>query len=315
MDLNKTEKLTEAAHDTVESRLGNGQFFGIIPGTAWKQGLDGLFQQTDEIPYEDLGVPMVKCDIEGHSKSLKIGTINGRDTVLLGRVHTNEEPRHPDLPQSMRIVVGALRDRLDGLLVTNGVGTLHGPVGLERGRLHSLLQTAALDTLGWCFRGHPKQEINVGDLTLVTDVNTISLGAHTPLLGGEFEDALSMPPGNKRGIHRDNDFFFNIARNAITEVQGRCPLATYCFIDGPGFEGPTVKRIFRALGGDIAGMSGQEIWLTTKWDIPFANLGFATNGPFVAHEHEDNAAAGEQGAQKAGRAIEVLAHTWPKKGI
>lgn len=302
----------------------NGRFLGIVPGTGWKDALEGVsaedgvsalegvFRQSDVIPYEELNVPMVSGGVPGHDKSIKVGTIDNRDVLILGRVHANEEPRHPDLPQAMRIVIGSVRNNLDGLLVTNGVGTLHGPVGLERGRIHSFVQTALLDALGWVFRGRRKEEIREGDLGLIEDVITLELAANTPLLAGEFEDAFSLPPGNRHGIHRDNDRYFALARYAVAQVQGQCPRAVYCFIPGPQFEGPMVKKIFRGLGGDVIGMSGQEVLLGTKWGIPFANIIFATNGAFVAHSHLDNQRAGRMNARKMWQVLQILASTWPK---
>lgn len=313
MHLQQAEDRIEAARVKMEARLGGGNFLAIVPGTGWKQGLDGLFQQKDQIPYGELGVPMVSGTVEGHDKSLKVGTIDDRDVLVFGRVHSNEEPRHPDINHAMRVAIGSARDRLDGLVVTNGVGTLHGPVGLERGRLHSLIQTALLDALGWAFRGRRKEELDESDLAVIEDVVTLSLGSHTPLLAGEFIDAFSPAPENKHGLHRDNDRYFAVAREAVEEVQGRCPRATYCFIPGPQFEGPMVKKIFRGLGGDVVGMSGQEVLLATLWDIPSANLVFVTNRAFEAHSHENNTNAGERNAGKMKRVLQILAHTWPRR--
>ena len=256
---------------------------------------------------------MTSGEVGGHTKSLKIGTIDGRGAMLFGRVHPNEDLRDPDLNQAMRIVIGGARDRLDGLLITNGVGTLHGPIGLERGRFHSLIQTGIIDTVGWAVRGKRKDPIAVGELALVGELNTMLLGACTPLLAGEFEDAFSAAPGNTRGIHRDDNYYFNIAQDIITQVQGRCPVATDFFIPGPQFEGPMVKKIARLLGSDVIGMSGQEVLLATAYDIPFAQVVFSTNGPFETHSHKGNGIEARKNSGKMGRVLEVFASTWPQK--
>lgn len=308
--MNKTElnERTEQAQEIVESELGGGErFFGSVLGTGWKQGTDGLFVQENEIPYEHLNIPGIGAEVEGHVKSMKVGYINGRPALILGRVHANEESLSSDANQAMRVIIGAVRDRLDGLLITNGVGTLHGPVGREKGLLRSMIQTAILDTMGWAVRGRRQERINVGDIAIVDDVMTLPLGPYTPLVAGEFEDYYH------GGIHRDGDRYFRLGHSAVVDVQGECSRAVYCYMTGPQFEGPTDKRIFRALGGDVMGMSGiQDILAAVRAGIPFVNLGFATNGPFGKHSHEENQRIGLENAPKMGKVIEVLADRWPR---
>lgn len=311
MNRNQLAEATDAARENVSGRLGREKFLAIIPGTGWADGLEGLFRQEDEIPYVDLKVPDV-ADVPGHRKSMRIGSVNGRSTLLLGRVHPNEEIRHQDLPQAMRVVIGAVKDSVDGLLVTNAVGTLHGRVEVEGGGLiQSLVATAVLDAMGWACRGRRKEHIGIGDLAVVDDMNTISLGSNTPLLGGEFVDFVH--GGNDAyGIHRDNDLYFDVARRAITEVQGRCARAVHFHVPGPQFEGPTMKKVLRAMGSDVVGMSSQENLVAAHEHIPFANVVLATNGAFERHTHEENQAIGRKSAGKTREVIERIADTWPK---
>ncbi|MFA7685654.1 MAG: hypothetical protein WCX95_02555 [Candidatus Gracilibacteria bacterium] len=312
--MNKSElaERTEAASERVKSEFGNERFLAVIPGTGWKEGLDGLFHQENEIPYGELDVPDSAVAVDGHTKSIRVGDINGRPTLVLGRVHPNEEIRHPDLAQAMRIVIGAVRERTDGLLVTNGVGTLHGRVSVEGGGcLQSLIATAVLDVMGWANRGRRQEHVGIGDLAIVDDMITTSLGSNTPLLGGEFADFYH---GGKDayGIHRDNDRYFNIAREAIANVQGRCSRAVHFHAPGPQFEGPTMKRTLRAMGADVVGMSSQEN-LIAAWDkIPFANVVLATNGAFEHHTHAENQEMGRSAANRTREVLARIADTWPR---
>ena len=313
--MNKAElnEVTAVATERVKGELGEGRFLAVIPGTGWKEGLDGLFHQTNEIPYSELAVLDSAAVVEGHTKSIRVGDINGRPTLVLGRVHPNEEIRHPDLPHAMRIVIGAVRDRVDGLLVTNGVGTLHGRVEVEGGgRIQSLIAMAVLDIMGWANRGRRQEHVGIGDLAIVDDMITTSLGSNTPLLGGEFADFYH---GGKDayGIHRDNDLYFNVAKKAIEDVQGRCSRTVHFHAPGPQFEGPTMKRNLRAMGADVVGMSSQENLIAAWERIPFANVVLATNGAFERHTHEENQ---EIGRRSAGRTRDVLvriADTWPRR--
>lgn len=116
------------------------------------------------------------------------------------------------------------------------------------------------------------------------------------------------------GIHRDNDRYFSLARDAVTEVQGRCPRANHGFILGPQFESLLDKLLLRAMGGDVVGMSGTpEVLLATQMEIPFAQLVFTTNGPFAAHSHTGNQDMGRQHAAKMGAVLALLAQRWPEK--
>lgn len=299
---------TARAGEKLKTELGDLKGLGIVPGTGWGEGVDTAFKRRQEVPYSELGVPGSGLKVEGHRKTLKIGEIEGGGALVLGRVHPNENMTDPDLRQAMILLIGALRPHLEGLIITNGVGSLHGPVGLENGRLHSLVRTAILDALAWAHRGRRQERIRVGDIAIVDDVKTGSVGPLTPLGAGDFVDF------NHAGIHRDDNRYFDIARRAVTAVQGRCPRVQARYIPGPQFEGPGDKIEFRAQGDDVIGMSGiQEALACTRHDIPFAHLVLATNGPFEPHSHEGNQDVGKTNAEKAAAIIRKLAKDWPRK--
>lgn len=253
-------------------------------------------------------MPGSELQVKGHSKVLKVGDIGGRDAFVLGRAHPNENITDPDLRQAMILMIGALRTHLKGLVITNGVGSLHGPVGLEKGWLHSLVRTAILDLLGWAHRGRRQERIRVGDIAIVDDIKTSAVGSRTPLGAADFVDFYH------DGIHREGDRYFEAARRAVSATQGRCPRAQARYIPGPQFEGPADKIWCRAEGDDVIGMSGiQEALACTRYDIPFAHLVLATNGPFEPHSHESNQDVGKANAEKAAAIIEQLSRDWPKQ--
>ncbi|MBI5422160.1 hypothetical protein HZA44_03425, partial [Candidatus Peregrinibacteria bacterium] len=242
MDRSEFQMETERISEKIQSELGDQKALGIVSGTGWDKGIDHAFKKRQTVPYSVLGIPGSKTTVEGHSKDFKIGDINGREALVFGRVHPNENVMDPNLRQAMALLIAALRTHLDGLIITNGVGTLHGQVGLENGRAHSAVRTALLDVLGWAHRGRRKELIRVGDIALVDDVKTGLVGPFTPLGAGDFVDFYH------GGIHRDRDLYFNAVRQVISHVQGHCPRAQARFIAGPQFEGPADKIEFRAQG-------------------------------------------------------------------
>lgn len=303
MNLAEIGELTEAAQEHLRQELGDQKFFGVVAGTGWKQGLARHFHQREEIPYDDLNVPQSGASLGGHTKSLKIGEIDGHDVAIMGRVHANEAGRHSELPQAMRVVLGGMKENMNGLLVTNGVGSLHGELPAPN-RLSSLIQTAAMDVIARLNRGRGKEEVRVEDVVIVDDMITTSVGSYTPLVGGEFLDWHA-------AMHAENDRYFKLVREAVEAVQGKCARAVYAYMPGPQFEGPTQKRNLRMMGGDVVGMSAvQENLIAAEQKTPFANIGFVTNGAFVKHSHKDNTDIGLKNADKLGNILREIVNRW-----
>lgn len=307
MEKAKFDDSVGIAEETLKHVLGDDfRALGIVSGTGWNQGISCVFRERAHVDYGALKIPGADSSVSGHSKKLTVGDVDGRNVLVLGRVHPNENVTDPDVRQAMAILIAALSKCLDGLIVTNAVGTLHGRVGADQGLVKSLVRTAILDLLGWAHRGRRQERIEVGDIALVDDVKTSLVGSTTPLGAADFVDFYH------KGLHRDNDKFFNIARAAIEKVQGRCPRAQSRFILGPQFEGPADKIEFRGKGDDVIGMSGiGEILECTKRGVPVAQVVFATNGPFGTHSHLDNLAVAAQGVTKAAGIVSELAREWP----
>lgn len=310
MHLHEVEDRTGQAQQVLQREFGTlPDSLGIMPGTGWDKGLEHSFKTEAEVPYDQLSLPGVitdNADVPGHKKSIRRGIVNGRPALAIGRVHPNEW-KDADISLATRIVMGAVKDVLDGVIVTHGVGTLHGRIGVEQGFVQSLIRTAIIDSIGYAFRGRRQQRINVGDVAIIENVITSHIGTSTPLMAGEFVDFYH------DGIHRDHDRYFDLASQAVAEVQGKCARANHGFVLGPQFESILDKLALRAMGGDVVGMSGTETLLATRWNIPYAQLVLATNGPFAAHSHEGNQDVGAQNAEKLGAILELLAERWPHK--
>jgi purine nucleoside phosphorylase len=308
MELQELNDRSAEAKNRIEREFGSlPSSLGVFPGTGWKDGLDACLEQQGEIPYAELKIPgLSSSSIAGHSKSLRFGHVGGRPVIAMGRVHANES-KDPDATLGTRVVMGAVKDSLDGVIVTHGVGSLHGRIGQEQGHIKSLLRTGLIDLMAWAHRGRRKDEVKTGDLAIVDTIATRHYGDGTPLLAGEFIDP------HWGGLHRDNDRYFAIAEAALKEIQGRAPRVALAYVQGPGFETAHDKLAFRSTGCDVIGMSGHEVSLATLWNIPVAQLVLVTNGAFEPHSHEGNQDTGRASAQKTQAVLEVLANTWPSR--
>jgi hypothetical protein len=298
-----------AAREKLTSEMGVlPRAVGVFPGTGWRDGLEGVFTQEASVPYHELGVPGIKADageVDGHSKNIRKGTIDGEEVLVMGRVHANET-KDPNGPLGTRVVMGAVKDVLDGVIVTHGVGSLSGRIGREQGLIKSLARTALIDIMGWAHRGRGITATNPGDLAVVESIANRFFGTGTPLIGGEFCD-----PDNG-ALRREAGRYLAIADAALVEAQGKAPRVVYGYVAGPQFESLGDKLALRSTGCDVVGMSGHEVSLAAQWDIPVSQVVLITNGPFAAHSHDGNQAVGRSSADKAGAALQHMVTHWPR---
>jgi purine nucleoside phosphorylase len=306
MNKRELDQRIEGARDVVKPAVGDKRFLAIVPGTGWGDGLGEIFEPEKKIHYGDLRVPGAESVVEGHSKTMQIGRIGDRPVIVMGRVHVNEST-DPNLVLAMRIVIESVRDSLDGIVVTNGVGSLHGHINQHLGWLTSAIHTAVLNASAYIHTGRRSEIIGTGDLAVADGFDTTTVGRDTPLLSGEFVD------WHNDGYHREKDRYFELGRDAVLKGQGQNPRARVAFMHGPQFEDIPVKIAARARGCDVIGMSGLEGLAATNTGIPFSHLVLVTNGPFAPHSHEGNQEVGKSRASTAGFILRLLSETWPRK--
>ncbi len=281
---------------------------GIFEGTGWNKGVKGIFEEETSVPYHVLGVPGVEKEsgkVDGHSKTVRKGTIDGRPALVIGRVHANES-KNPYGPLGTRVVMGAVRPALEGVIVTHGVGSLSGRIGTEQGVIKSLVRTALIDAMGWAHRGRRMNETSPGDLAVVESIQNRYFGTGTPLIAGEFVD-----PDNF-GIRGGDGRYIALAERALLEAQGKAPRVVYGYVPGPQFESLGDKLAFRSAGCEVIGMSGHEVSLATLWNIPVAQVVLITNGAFAPHSHTGNQAVGAQSVQPTAKALRYMVANWPR---
>ncbi|OGJ43101.1 hypothetical protein A3B60_00165 [Candidatus Peregrinibacteria bacterium RIFCSPLOWO2_01_FULL_39_12] len=310
MNKRELDQRIEGAREVVKPAVGDKKFLAFVPGTGWGDGLKEIFEQDKRISYGDLHVPGAENVVEGHSKVMQIGHVGDRPVIVMGRVHPNEST-NADITLAMRIVIGSVRDSLDGIIVTNGVGTLHGPVNQHLGWLTSTIHTALLNASAYIHTGRRSGNIGTGDIAAVDSFDTSTVGRDTPLLAGEFVDLYHGGYHKESNSSFELDRYFKLGRRAVLQGQGRAPCARMAFLHGPQFEGPAEKIAARARGCDVIGMSGLEGFAATHAGIPFSHLVIATNGAFDPHSHEGNQAVGKSQAGTAGMILRILSENWP----
>lgn len=300
MERQELAERTEQIKSVFKQNLGDEKFKGVISGTGWKKGLNGVFKPEGVVPYSSLrDLPASDGSVPGHSKSVRYGTVDGTPALEIGRIHDNES-RDPDIAMAMRMILEALRDNLKALIITNGVGTLHGPIEDPRGKLIGQLRTWGIDAQAWLMRSRPKEEIGVGQVCVVDSFDTRYLGSASPLVAGEFVDPYH------HGYQRADGHYVKLAQTIVRHFQGSAPLARLGYLFGPQFEDTMVKLAMRKDGDDVVGMSGKESVMATQLDLPFVHLGFTTNGAFAPHTHAGNEAKGAEKSTLLGEVLKGL---------
>jgi purine nucleoside phosphorylase len=292
-------KRTEGIQRIIKNGMGEpeGDMDGVVAGTGCKQGLEQNLEVEGCIDYKQFEELMLTGgDLEGHSKDLVWGTVNGKKVVKISRVH-NYEDTDPAVRLSTRMVIDALRPYLGRLIITNGVGTLHGPLKDPRGELVAAANQEDIDRAAAARRIREREEIGVRDIGVVDGFESMHLGSYTPLIGPEFNDF------DHDGYQAAYGTYIQFARQIVESVTGRAPRALYAFLAGPQFESRSTKLNLRAAGADVVGMSGTEGMFAALRGIPFIHLFLATNGAFAPHSHTGNT---EIGVEMAPTLAEIL---------
>ncbi|MCM2999400.1 purine-nucleoside phosphorylase [Paenibacillus cellulositrophicus] len=214
MSTTQLKQIQEAAA-LIQSKGGVQPEVGLILGSGLGILAD-LIQNGISIAYEDIPHFPVST-VEGHAGELLLGTIEGRNVVLMkGRFHMYEGygPEVTAFPVRVMKELG-----VKSLLVTNAAGGIN-------------------------------TDFEPGDLMVLTDHLNLTgrnplIGANDPALGVRFPDMSEAYSRRLRQLLKDTAALKNIP---IRE-------GVYAGLLGPTYETPAEIRMLRTLGADAVGMS------------------------------------------------------------
>ena len=206
----------------------------------------------------------------------------------------------------MRVVLSAIRDKIDGLLITTGVGSLNSGVVPFEGKTDTAEaqeHTAEIDRLATMVRCRAKEEARVGEVVVIDALDTSYVGSATPAT--DFIDFAAH-------MSQRDGAYIEAARGAVESIQGECARAVYAYMYGPQFESAVMKAKLRRDGGDVVGMSGLENLIAAELGIPSAHIAFVTNGAFEKHTHEGNTEIGMAHKEKLANCVKAVLERWPE---
>jgi purine-nucleoside phosphorylase len=210
-----TKAIIEEAAAFIRSTTDIRPDIGLILGS----GLGVLGDELEDavtIPYEDIPHFPVST-VEGHAGELIIGTLQGRNVVLMkGRFHMYEgyEPERTALPVRVMKALG-----VKTLLVTNAAGGVN-------------------------------LDYKPGNLMLISD--HINLTGRNPLMGPN-DNALGVRfPDMSEAYSRR---LRTVAKETAAELGFSVQEGVYVGLLGPNYETPAEIRMLRTLGVDAVGMS------------------------------------------------------------
>ena len=187
----------------------------VIAGSGLSNCLPRL-EDRFSIPYKDIpGFPVTT--VKGHAGELIFGRMAGKDVVVMrGRFHYYEG-------RPLNFIAFPIR-----VLAALGVKTL--------------VLTAAVGSL--------KPAIKPGDMLILKD--HINLMGSNPLMGNYHEAFGAMfPDMNEPYDPALRKEILNLAKG----LKIRATPGVYAAVTGPSYETPAEVRMYRMMGGDIAGMS------------------------------------------------------------
>ena len=190
-------------------------YSAVIAGSGLGNSLPQLTDKVS-IPYCD--IPGFPCTtVKGHAGELVFGRMGGRDVVMMrGRFHYYEG-------RPLNFIAFPIR-----VLAALGV--------------KNLLLTAAVGSL--------KPSIKPGDMVLLKD--HLNLMGSNPLMGNYDPEFGEMFPDMNEPYDKA------LRREAVSlakKFKVRAVEGVYTAVTGPSYETPAEVKMYRMLGGDIAGMS------------------------------------------------------------
>jgi purine-nucleoside phosphorylase len=236
---------------------------GIVLGTGWGNRLH--VEEERSVGFEYVPGFSKLPTITGHARRFVAGTVGGKEVVALrGRVHLNEHPTDPRIPEMVRLQIQTLMELgIRKLVLTNAAGAL------------------------------PNTNISVGGLVVAEAFMTL-LAPPMPLFAGEFcspEDTLT------------NELVHIATSPSVREgYRGGFYSGCYAMVRGPFFEGRKAdKQALRNMGASVVGMSTlPEACIASLYGAKVIALSFVTNDSEENHSHEMNMQRAEAAAEDLG---------------
>ena len=210
-----TQEMIQAAAAAITEKSSHQPEIGMILGSGLGVMADEVENPTI-IPYKDIPhFPL--STVEGHAGELVIGTLSGKEVVMMkGRFHFYEgyEPSLIAFPIRVLIALGVSK-----LIVTNAAGGVN-------------------------------KTFTPGDLMLITD--HLNLAGTNPLIGKN-DDRLG--PRFPDMSNAYDPALMALAEEAAAQQSLPLQKGVYAWFTGPNYETPAEVRMARVLGADAVGMS------------------------------------------------------------
>jgi purine-nucleoside phosphorylase len=218
MDQQISLEQIEEATQSVRARITHSPRLAVILGS----GLGTLAESVEHaeiIPYGEIPYWPVST-VEGHTGRLVIGSLQGRDVLVMqGRTHYYEGYNMPLIGFPIRVMQ---RLGIGTLIVTNAAGAVN-------------------------------PAFEPGDLMLITDhLNLIGMAGLNPLRGANLDEFGPRFPDMSQAYDRE---LLGIARGFAIQTGLTLREGVYACLAGPSFETPADLRFLRLAGADAVGMS------------------------------------------------------------
>jgi purine-nucleoside phosphorylase len=215
MDQQSALQNIKQAADYIRSKHAEAPEIGLILGSGLGV-IAELVEQATVIAYNDIPHFPVST-VEGHAGELLLGTIHGKQVLLMkGRFHMYEGYAVDVVSFPVRVMKAL---GVKTLIVTNAAGGIN---------------TA----------------YEVGDLMLITD--HINFTFRNPLIGPNFNELGARFPDMSSAYSRR---LCETARDVAAEQEISLQEGVYLGLLGPSYETPAEIRMLRTLGADAVGMS------------------------------------------------------------
>ncbi|MEZ5007329.1 MAG: purine-nucleoside phosphorylase [Chitinophagales bacterium] len=257
----------KTAVDYIQSKCNEKPTVGIVLGTGLS-GLSAAIQEPFSIKYCDIPHFPVST-VQSHQGELIIGKLGGVTVVAMaGRFHYYEG-------YSMKEVTFPIK-----VLKLLGIK-------------HIILSNAS---------GSAHPNFNTGDIVVIKD--HINFQPENPLRGVNLDE---LGPRFPDMVNAYDEQLIHLAQLASDKLNYPIKEAVYVGVQGPNLETKAEFKFFRAIGGDIVGMSTvPEVIVANHMNLPVLAFSVVTNEGWTEDRQEANVDEIIAVAQKAAKKLEKI---------